>query len=212
MRRVVDPRFPRRMRELLDQRGMSLRALAAHTYYSKSYPGELVTGVKAPTADVARRVDEALGAGGKLVALVQPIAVTSVDEGEMDALDLARRVASSDLSVDTLDRLESVVDDIACGYATTPPEELLPRARRHLAYVGQLVAWHGRLTREFLLVNGVCRTRGVGWCHASTAGLGCCSGGASHCPGGFAADSGPGEPVLRPAAVGGRCVVHGPGR
>ncbi|HET6212046.1 MAG TPA: helix-turn-helix transcriptional regulator [Micromonosporaceae bacterium] len=36
-RTVVDPRFPARLRELREERGLSLRALAARTYSSKSH-------------------------------------------------------------------------------------------------------------------------------------------------------------------------------
>lgn len=65
----VDPRFAQRMRALLAACGMSYRALAAHTYYGKSYLHELATGRRAPSAEVARRIDDALHAGGELVAL-----------------------------------------------------------------------------------------------------------------------------------------------
>lgn len=147
-------RFSQRMRELLDERAMSLRALAARTYYSKSYLGELATGRKKPSADAARRIDEALGAGGELVSLIEAVGPGEPDEFE--ALELARRIAASDLSGETLDQLETIVDDLACGYATTPPEELLPRARRSLAYVGVLLDARKTLAqhRRLLVIGG----------------------------------------------------------
>jgi len=152
--RIVDPRFPQRMRELLDQRGTSLRALAARTFYSKSYLGELATGRRQPTEDAARRIDEALGAEGELISLVTSNPVP-VHDGEIEALELARRASASDVSSDTLDRLEKAVDNLACAYSTTPPHELLPRARRHLAYVGTLFDAHKTLAQyQRLLVAG----------------------------------------------------------
>ncbi|MEU4407706.1 hypothetical protein AB0F88_24575 [Streptosporangium sp. NPDC023963] len=58
---------------------------------------------------------------------------------EIEALELARRVAASDVGTETLDRLELAVDDLAMAYQATPPAELLERVRRHLSYVSHLV-------------------------------------------------------------------------
>ncbi|MFI0350439.1 hypothetical protein [Actinomadura sp. 9N407] len=59
----------------------------------------------------------------------------SADE-ELEALDLARRVAASDVGEETLASLELTVDDLASAYPGTPLRELLGRVRRHIAYVG----------------------------------------------------------------------------
>ncbi|GAA3723434.1 hypothetical protein GCM10022225_00360 [Plantactinospora mayteni] len=61
--------FAARMRELRTERGMSLRKLAATAFYGKSYLHELETGMKEPTPQAAKRIDDALGAGGTLAAL-----------------------------------------------------------------------------------------------------------------------------------------------
>lgn len=76
-RNPVDPRFGERMRALLRQRGLSFRALAARTYHGKSHLHDLAVGRKAPTPDVARRIDDALGAGGTLAALADPDAAAA---------------------------------------------------------------------------------------------------------------------------------------
>ncbi|MBB5826485.1 helix-turn-helix domain-containing protein [Micromonospora carbonacea] len=62
-------RFAVRLRELLRERGVSFRALAARTYYGKSYLHDLAHGRKPPTPEVAARLDDALAAGGELVCL-----------------------------------------------------------------------------------------------------------------------------------------------
>lgn len=64
-----EPDFAARMRELRDERGLSLRELARIAIYGKSYLHELETGVKEPTQQAAQRIDDALGAGGELVVL-----------------------------------------------------------------------------------------------------------------------------------------------
>jgi transcriptional regulator with XRE-family HTH domain len=79
---------------------------------------------------------------------------TSADD-EIDALDLARRAAASDVGTTTLDLLDEAVDDLASSYATTPPVVLLDRTRMHLRYLGALL--DGRMTlaqHQRLLVAG----------------------------------------------------------
>ena len=74
---------------------------------------------------------------------------------EIDALELARRVCASDVSTETLDRLELSADAMAMAYATTPPDELLARVSHHLAYVGTLVDARKTLAQhQRLLVIG----------------------------------------------------------
>ncbi|WP_344078261.1 helix-turn-helix transcriptional regulator [Luedemannella helvata] len=150
MPRTSDPRFGERMRALLEAGGVSYRALAARTFYSRSYLHELATGRKAPTVDAAERVDEALGAGGELVALVR---VVRTGDDECEALELARRVEASDVSAPTLERLETVVDELAMAYTTTLPQHLLPRLREHLGYVGQLVDARATIEQRRRLVT-----------------------------------------------------------
>ncbi|MFK4036856.1 helix-turn-helix transcriptional regulator [Nonomuraea wenchangensis] len=60
-------------------------------------------------------------------------------DDEWDALDLARRAASTEVGRETLERLELAVDDLAVAYPRTPPRELLERVRRHLSYVSLLL-------------------------------------------------------------------------
>lgn len=138
VRPLVDPRFPARLRELMDQRGMSYRAVAARSYYSKSYVHALATGVKSPTVDIAQRLDDAISAGGQLAALVAAEA-RPVGDDEQDALELYRRAAATDVGEETLSRLEHAVDDLATSYAASTPDDLLRRVRHHLGYVRQLL-------------------------------------------------------------------------
>ncbi|MGW4463319.1 helix-turn-helix domain-containing protein [Micromonospora sp. NPDC004704] len=78
---IVDPRFPARLLELRIARGLSLRDLAKRVYFSKSYLHDLEIGRGRPTPETARRLDDALEAGGALAALVVDApAVTTPDD------------------------------------------------------------------------------------------------------------------------------------
>lgn len=64
---------------------MSLSDLAAAVHYSKGYLGKVETGLKPVNADLARRCDAALDAGGGLAALVAPRSPAStLDCGNLD--------------------------------------------------------------------------------------------------------------------------------
>jgi transcriptional regulator with XRE-family HTH domain len=64
--------------------GLSLADLAAATHYSKGYLSKVETGRKPANADLARRCDAALDAGGQLAALVAPRVALPVDEPAVD--------------------------------------------------------------------------------------------------------------------------------
>ena len=138
---IVDSAFAGRLRELRAARGMSYRDFGT---VSRSHVFDLETGRKQPSPEIAAALDQALHADGSLVRLVrvatsdeQPIPGNGDDE--IAALELARRVAASDVGAETVDRLEWAVDDLATRYSVTPPAELLDRTRRYLAYGGQLL-------------------------------------------------------------------------
>jgi transcriptional regulator with XRE-family HTH domain len=75
---------------------------------------------------------------------------------EHEALELARRVAASDVSTETLSRLEYIVDELAIKYPKTPPQELLGPVRQHIAYVMRLLDARKTLDehRRLLIVGG----------------------------------------------------------
>ncbi|MFG3259429.1 helix-turn-helix domain-containing protein [Streptomyces sp. NPDC048172] len=77
-------------------------------------------------------------------------------DDELEAWELLRRVRASDVGPETLSRLEADFDELAIAYATTPPQDLLPRVRRHTAYVAQLLDCRKPLKehRRLLTVGG----------------------------------------------------------
>jgi transcriptional regulator with XRE-family HTH domain len=64
------PVFGAELRRLRTAAGLSLAQLAREVHYSKGYLSKIETGVRLPAPDLARRCDEAVLAGGALLALV----------------------------------------------------------------------------------------------------------------------------------------------
>ncbi len=65
---MVPESFGAALRELRVQQGWSLRHFADSVHYSPAYLSEIERGIKRPTAEVARRCDDALDASGLLAA------------------------------------------------------------------------------------------------------------------------------------------------
>jgi transcriptional regulator with XRE-family HTH domain len=92
---------------------------------------------------------------GELATVTKRETVGTIED-ELDALELARRIEASDVSDGTLTRLEQATDELAMAYATTSPEDLIPRIRKHLVYVARLVDARKTLVqqRRLLVVSG----------------------------------------------------------
>ncbi|ROT33799.1 helix-turn-helix domain-containing protein [Micromonospora sp. HM5-17] len=69
---AVDPHFRAELRRLREQQGLSVRDLARIAPVSKSQIHDLETGRRQPTEETASVLDHALGAGGRLAAMVRP--------------------------------------------------------------------------------------------------------------------------------------------
>jgi transcriptional regulator with XRE-family HTH domain len=104
-----------------------------------------------PEAELFGSAEPSAGHAGR-VELIDAAAV----EGEIEALELARRAAASDVGAETLGRLEQAVDDLAIAYPRTPPGELLIRVRRYVGYVFDLLDARNTLAehRGLLVVGG----------------------------------------------------------
>lgn len=104
----------------------------------------------------------------ELEALLSPLASTVpatiapwfappvIEDDELAAVELTRRVAASDVGAETLLRLEAAIDELAIAYPKTPPQALLARVRQHLGYVNQLLDARKTLDehRRLLVIGG----------------------------------------------------------
>jgi transcriptional regulator with XRE-family HTH domain len=64
--------FGARMLELMGEQGLSLSRLAKQVHYNVGYLSKISRDLKRPSEEIARRLDEALDAGGSLEALMPP--------------------------------------------------------------------------------------------------------------------------------------------
>jgi hypothetical protein len=189
--------------------GVGQAELAWATHYSRTSVSHIEAGRQFPGREFWRAADARSAAQGALVAAYDEVCdrentlklaeiqqvrqrarlraaselprtePRSCFDDEQDAVELARRVAASDVGDHTVSTLEGIVDDLASAYATTAPDVLLPRIRRQLGYVQRLLdarkTW--REHRRLLVVGGWLSLLGatvhvdLGHAHAATARL-----------------------------------------
>src|SRR5438067_2350291 len=70
---VTDPDFGRKLKELRERHGLSLRRLGGMIHCSHGHLWDLESGIKRPSLSVAVLLDQALGAGGQLSAMVSEV-------------------------------------------------------------------------------------------------------------------------------------------
>jgi tetratricopeptide (TPR) repeat protein len=153
------------MRDMRTARDLTLRDLGKLTTYSHTYLWELETGRKKPNATVARRIDDALQADGRLVALV----VSDGCPADHDDLDRLAHVAANPRTVDSaaIESLRAILghqrrleDSLGSGPFIAP-------AMVQLANIEDLVTdAHGKL-RPDVIDLAAQWGQFVGWLHAA---------------------------------------------
>jgi transcriptional regulator with XRE-family HTH domain len=162
-RSVVDPAFAATLREIRKQRGVSLRRLEKPAYSSRSQLQRLESGNLQPTAEQARQLDEALDAGGRLVALV-----TQVDiEIDQDRLAyVARHPRRADATalgdLETLLAAQRRLDDVLGSSAVVGPAEA------QLVIIDAIVGDARGDFRPRVLEVAAQWAQFAGWLHAAT--------------------------------------------
>ncbi|MGW7517595.1 helix-turn-helix domain-containing protein [Streptomyces sp. NPDC054796] len=161
--------FATRARAALADSGVSIRGAARALSYDVAYLSRVLSGKQMPSAKPAHGLDRLVGADGALAALAScdphpptgSADPTGMDYGpgsddDLDALELARRVETSDVGAETLDRLEAAFDRLAVAYQTASPSALLRDVRRHSAYVTRLLDERKTLAehRRLLVIGG----------------------------------------------------------
>lgn len=127
--------FAEALRALMAERGISGNALARQVPCDAALISRYVTGKQRPSHRMACRIDEVLGAGGKLAALAAWPGTYPSHASEAEALhesnlpepwELADALTRSSVSMTALDHMERAVTGFAACYPFTPPSELAP--------------------------------------------------------------------------------------
>lgn len=121
---------------LIAGRGIGVHELAAQVPCSAGHISNLRNGKKQPSLTIAERLDQLLGADGKLFRLARGDAAAAetpgsralLDELSGQAIELGKWVETSNVGDGTIDQLDDAVDRIARDYLRLPPEPLIRRA------------------------------------------------------------------------------------
>ncbi|NRN66077.1 hypothetical protein GC106_32950 [Kibdelosporangium sp. 4NS15] len=81
------------------------------------------------------------------------LTVDELADDELAAVELARRITASDVSDETLTRLETAFDDLATSYPKADPPALLGRLRLYLSYAAKLADHKATLSQKRRLVT-----------------------------------------------------------
>lgn len=115
--------FGGKMRVLMIERGVSLRGLAAAVHFDAGYLSKIRSGFRNPSPDLARKLDEALGASGELAALVP---ATRTDARERRSVERARpHPGVPNEEDDDMERRRLLQALAALGITTSPAMEAL---------------------------------------------------------------------------------------
>ncbi len=127
------------LRQLREERAISLSDLALLVHYDKAYVSRIERGIQPPSEKVARLCDVALEARGDLVAAAHLDIAARRDARPWQTTELLRRIQASDAAPCTLDALHATVNQLCCEYPYRDANELGAEARDWLRHIAQLL-------------------------------------------------------------------------
>jgi transcriptional regulator with XRE-family HTH domain len=144
--------FGAEVRALRTARGWSLARLAAAVPCDKGHLSRIETGARRPTAELAERIDEALGAAG----LIRSRREQPRDPRPWETAELLRRVQANDTAPATIEALRGTAVELCCRYSTEPAAALRREAHGWLREAARLVRRPSGLAthRELLTIAG----------------------------------------------------------
>ncbi|TYK49572.1 helix-turn-helix domain-containing protein [Actinomadura decatromicini] len=159
--------FGERMRQLMQEQDVSLRRLAKAVPCNVGYLSKVARDLGGPSEDLAKRLDELLGAGGELAGLRRPPQrPTSVKAGDADRL---RHAARKPLRVDpaTVEALARVLDGQRRLEDSVGSAAVLPAVRVQLKSITSMVTEARGPIRNDLLDVAAQWSQFGGWLYAS---------------------------------------------
>ncbi|PRY00693.1 helix-turn-helix domain-containing protein [Allonocardiopsis opalescens] len=152
--------FGDHLRDLMTERGVSLRKLAAAVHFDVGYLSRAARGLQPPSAELVAALDAELGAGGTLIEAAAP-PLDGDDQADADdeagvLLDFMRRAEASDLGPGTLDVTHATIDQLCREYPTMPGPKLRKRGNAVMNRVLGMLDMRTTLAehRELLVAAG----------------------------------------------------------
>lgn len=158
---MPDQTFSEAVKEALRERGMTLRAAARAMKYDPAYLSRALSGKQLPSPQLARSLDQLVGAGGKLIALAaatngEAIARVARSVENPSCIDAGTVQAFAD----TLWAQRQLEDAVG-------PRSVLPAMRGQLSTIKELaLGARGRYRASFLAVAAEW-FQYTGWLHAA---------------------------------------------
>jgi transcriptional regulator with XRE-family HTH domain len=107
---IAHPDFGPRLKELREQRGLSLRRLGAMIHCSHGHLWDLESGIKRPSVSVAVLLDQVLEAGGQLSAMVSEVSADTDTRPDAPELVVASTPSGLEFAPDWRHGIDVVVD------------------------------------------------------------------------------------------------------
>ena len=133
--------FAEELRRLMTAKRMGVRELARQVPCNPGHVSQLRNGQKRPSPQIAKRLDDVLGAGGRLAEIAASFdarpgpaergTAGAVDDA-VELIELTRRIERSDVGPGTVDALDMVTDRLCREYPTVAAPVLRDRARKYL--------------------------------------------------------------------------------
>jgi hypothetical protein len=147
--RVSD--FGGELGRLMTARGLGVRELARQVPCNPGHVSSLRSGGRRASPELADRLDELLGAGGRLGRLARGAAGPGasfrsvLDELAFQAVDIGQWAEMTNVGDGTIGQLDESIRQIACDYLDSPPEPVIGRAAEVSRRVFGLLRDHQRL-------------------------------------------------------------------
>jgi transcriptional regulator with XRE-family HTH domain len=126
--------FGTELRRRREAAGWSQPRLARAVFVTQSFVSKVETGAEVASPEFARASDAALGAGGRLVALV-PGRTRAASSDEVEPWELVDLLTASRISAETVRRMRASVDTYTARYPQSDARELFPVVQKQLRRV-----------------------------------------------------------------------------
>lgn len=138
--------FTEVVRRLMDERGTGTRALARAVRHDPGYVSRVINGRQLAGPDIARRIDEALGGGGTLIAAAAATEARAAGTGEArDVMEWLSATSTADAAIDELSQTASYLADV---HSRMPAPKVLDEVRSaHKAVKTRMCSGRQRLSQ-----------------------------------------------------------------